>query len=256
MSYPTNNQSKYVQFQGLQSKKEGSKKNFLKGFLQIFELGIFELAVVAIILGLFFTLLNYFNIINLPRIYTPLSALPKIVPTIIPSPFPTSFVYDKNASSTLLLQYFSQNLASKYEFLINTVDQKNTQQTNNIISYTLNLDDKTTVRGKLFNKNYSNDYDYLQLSIENASTSAQLQNATASASQILSTVMKPYAGSTPLTCSPSGGTQICEQFTTTSFGDNGQGVLWNKDNTYLIFSCKIFPNSIYHQVKKSCLPLL
>lgn len=256
MANQTNNQTQYVTFQGLQPKKEKPKTNFLKGFLQIFEIGLFELLIVIVILGLFFSLLNYFNIINLPKIYAPLSSLPKILPTPIPSPLPTPFMYDKNASSTLLLEYMSQKLSGNYELLVSSVDPKKTQQVNNVVSYTLTLDNKTTARGKLFNKNYSNDYDYMQLSIDGASPSASLQNATASASQILSIYLKPYAGTTPLTCNLLNGIQTCEQFSTTSFGDTGQGVIWNKDNSYLIFACQIFPNSIYHQVRKSCLPLL
>lgn len=256
MSYPTNNQQ-YVNFQGTQQpNQQQPKKNYTKNFLKIFTVGIFEILLVIIILGVFFGILNYFNIINLPKIYAPLNALPKIQPTPIPSPQPTPFVYNKNAAGVLISQYATQILGPQYEFTINKSNPDSVEQQNNVFTYTWSLDNKTTARGKIFNKINANDYDYLQLSVDSASTSAFPQDATSSAQQILSSFFKPYTGTAPLSCIKSNGNQICEQFSTTPIGDIGQGILWNKNNTYLLFACQIYPNSVYHQVKKSCLPLL
>ncbi len=256
MSYPPNNQQ-YVNFQGTQQPNQPQpKKNYTKGIFKIFEIGFLEIFFVAIILGIFFGVLNYFNIINLPKVYAPLSALPKIQSTPLPSPLPTPFVYNKNAAGILIGQYATQILGPQYEFTINKSNPNNVEQQQNVFTYTWSLDNKTTARGKIFNKVYSDDYDYLQLSIESASTSALPQDATSSAQEILSNVFKPFTGSSSLTCSQTNGNQICQQFSTTPTGDIGEGILWNKNNTYLLFACDILPSSIYHQVKKSCLPLL
>jgi len=256
MTYPTN---QYVNFQGINASKKENTYNFkhlLKELLDVFEIGIFEIVFILVILSVIFGLLNYFNILSLSKIYKPLGALPRILPTPSPLPLPTPFVYDKNASTTLLSLYTSQILVGSYEFLISKSDPKNTQQFQNIFTYSWGLDDKTTLQGKIFNKIDSHDYDYLQLSVQSASTSAIPQNATASAQQILSNYFKPYAGTAPLTCTFIQGLPSCEQFSTTSFGDIGQGIIFNRNSTYLVFVCRIFPNSTYHQIKRSCIPLL
>lgn len=80
---------------------------------------VFEVFFVALLLGVIIVLLNFFNVLRISRVYSPLSFLPHLLEKNQPSsvginPTPTPFPYNGKNAQELLQQYIHQSIQSSY----------------------------------------------------------------------------------------------------------------------------------------------
>ncbi len=245
------------------------KPNRLKA-LALIEIGLFELGFVAIILLLFFGILNYFNILSvsdlfphqlgwLPRREAPNGAShQKIRQSTVATPTPSGFNYDVKKGKLLLTQYLTDNLNK--QFLQEKIDIK---QGLSIDGRTENLQyqfgsyyeiDKNTISANFHFKESTNTSNDFIIFIQPPNLKAA--TATAELANNLTSLYFLKAYSPISNCSAKSTTSYCESFKTEESGKRGFGIVFANNGskfTPIVFTCFIPKDSKYYLTQTSCI---
>jgi hypothetical protein len=265
--------------QTVPNQQQSQKEN--KG-LMFLEIGIFEIAFVAVILGIFFGVMNYFNILPisqlwpkqlgfLPRRDVPTGTSPHREQNNKPIPKPTQtptnyssnvFQYDSEKANTIISKYIKDTL--KPEFIPQTLDAKQGLSIDNrdediknqFGSYFVNNQATFSINFHYTeNTNYLNDF---LIFIQPSKVEQKTLNSTLATSLTSFYFTNPY---TPIAnCNTKGTTSYCEEFKTETDGKRGFGVVLADDQstvppkrTAIVFTCFIPKESKDYNKQSSCI---